>query len=72
MIIFRKNDNEHLFPKIIIMGIYVSLYFFLLTLWFLREEFDREVTKIQVFQKKLFDGVHKQLEPKYLVFIFIF
>ena len=36
MIIFRKNDNEHLFPKIIIMSIYVSLYFFLLTLWFLR------------------------------------
>jgi len=28
MIIFRKNDNEHLFPKIIIMGIYVSLYLF--------------------------------------------
>jgi len=38
----------------------------------LREEFNREVTKIRALLKKIFDGVHKQLEPKYLIFIFIF
>ena len=75
LIIYRKKDNEYLFPKknwylcVLIFLLCVLILQFLGEMNFINSNFNREVTKIQILSKNyLFDGINKRLEPKYLIF----